>query len=465
MKHNFRKAAVGLAALSLIAAACGSDDVAEPAAEPAAETTVAAEPAAEPEGTSILNGEIPCEQQYAGKKVTIFSPVRNTDTDLAIPDFVAGYDPLVECTGVEIEWQGTDQFETEINVRMEGGNPPDVVDYPQPGLMRNHIEKGYLTQLPADVAAHTTDDFAAGWDVYASSAEGTIYGVPGRSSVKSIVWYSPSKFADGGYTIPTTLEELTTLSDQMVTDGTTPWCVGAESGVATGWVLTDWIEDFMLRVNGGDVYDQWVNHDIAFNDPQVKAAVDAVGAIVKNADYLGGENNVKAIATTKFQDGGLAIVSGDCQMHRQASFYVGSWPEGTTVAPDGDIWFFYLPSPADGPRFMLGAGDIYAAATDKPESFDVVRYTGSVEYQTSIANSRNELGPNVAIDLNAIEDPFLKAVFELQQTGEVFRFDGSDLMPGAVGAGTFWTEVTSWVIGNEDTQTMLDNIEASWPAS
>ena len=207
-----------------------------------------------------------------------------------------------------------------------------------------------------------TADFAAGWDVYASSADGVVYGLPGRSSVKSIVWYSPSKFADGGYEIPTTLEELTTLSDKMVADGTTPWCVGAESGVATGWVLTDWIEDFMMRINGGDVYDQWVNHEIPFNDPKVVAAVDAVGAFVKNADYLGGENNVKAIATTKFQDGGLPILSGDCQMHRQASFYVGSWPEGTNVAPDGDIWFFYLPSPAGGPKFMLGAGDIYAAA-------------------------------------------------------------------------------------------------------
>lgn len=464
MKRNFKKAAVGLVALSLVAAACGGDDdTTEPAAEPAADTTAAAADA--PAGTSLLNGEIPCEQQYAGKTVTIFSPVRNTDTDLAIPDFVAGYDPLVECTGVKIEFEGTDQFETEINVRMEGGNPPDVVDYPQPGLMRSHIEKGYLAQLPADIAAHVATDFAAGWDVYASSADGVIYGLPGRSSVKSMVWYSPSKFADGGYAIPGTLEELTALSDQMVADGTTPWCVGAESGVATGWVLTDWIEDFMMRINGGEVYDQWVNHEIPFNDPQVLAAVDAVGAFVKNADYLGGENNVKAIATTKFQDGGLPILSGDCQMHRQASFYVGSWPEGTTVAPDGDIWYFYLPSPADGPKYMLGAGDIYAAATDKPESFDVVRYTGSAEYQLSIANSRNELGPNKNLDVTQVTDPFLASVFALQQTGEVFRFDGSDLMPGAVGAGTFWTEVTAWVIGTEDTQTMLDNIEASWPAS
>ncbi len=455
-----------LVATGLVLAACGDDEKAATEATATAEETAATEATAEataPAGDSILNGEIPCEQQYAGKTVTIMSPVRNDENSpTTITDFVAGYDPLAECTGVTIEFQGGDQFETEINVRLEGGNPPDVIDYPQPGLMRSHIEKGYLTALPADVAAHVTADFAAGWDVYASGADGTIYGLPGRSSVKSMVWYSPSAFADGGYAIPTTLEELTALSDKIVTDGGTPWCIGAESGVATGWVLTDWMEDFMMRINGGEVYDQWVNHEIPFNDPQVVAAVDAVGAIVKNADYLGGENNVKAIATTKFQDGGLPIVTGDCFMHRQASFYVGNFVD-STVAPDGDIWFFYLPSPAGGPRYVLGAGDIYAAATDKPESMDVVRYTGSAEYQLSLANSRNELGPNLNIDLNSIEDPFLKAVAELNASAEVFRFDGSDLMPGAVGAGTFWTEVTAWVIGG-DTQTFVDNVEASWAA-
>ena len=94
-----------------------------------------------------------------------------------------------------------------------------------------------------------------------------------------MVWYSPAMFADGGYEIPQTLEELKALSDQIVADGGTPWCVGAESGVATGWVLTDWMEDFMLRINGEEVYDQWVNHEIPFNDPQVLAVADAVGAI------------------------------------------------------------------------------------------------------------------------------------------------------------------------------------------
>jgi alpha-glucoside transport system substrate-binding protein len=457
MKHQ--RIAVAAVAMSLVVAACGSDSSSSNTAS--GDTTAAggSTPA------SILNGEIKCEQQYKGKSVSVFSPVRDSDTDKPIADYVAAYQPLVDCTGVEIKWEGTDQFETEINVRLEGGNAPDVIDFPQPGLLAAEARKGYLKEFPADLAAHTKNDFLAGWDTYAT-VDGKIFAIPGRSNIKSLVWYSPKDFADKGYAIPTSLDELKTLSDKIVTDGGTPWCIGAESGVATGWVLTDWIEDFMLRLKGEKVYDQWVNHEIPFNDPQVKEVVDAVGAYVKNADYLGGEALVKAIATTKFQDGGLPLVAhdGSCYMHRQASFYSSLFPKGTKIGPDGDVNFFYLPSPAGGPKYMLGAGDLYAAGSDKPETYDVLKYTGSVDYQTVIANKRGELSPNKNLDVATITDPLVAQLSALQAASDVFRFDGSDQMPGAVGSGTFWTEVTAWVVGGSTTD-FLNNVEASWPKS
>ena len=450
-----KRIAVAAIAMSLLVAACGDDS------ESSTDGTTGGTGGGSAE--SILNGEIKCEQQYAGKKVTVFSPVRDSENDKPIADYVAAYQPLVDCTGVEIVWEGTDQFETEINVRLEGGNAPDVIDFPQPGLMAAVARKGFLKEFPADLADNVASDFLGGWDAY-GTVDGKVYGIPGRSNIKSLVWYSPKAFADKGYEIPTTLEELKALSDQIVADGGTPWCVGAESGVATGWVLTDWMEDFMLRINGEEVYDQWVNHEIPFNDPKVVAVADAVGEYVKNADYLGGEGLVKAIATTKFQDGGIPITTGDCYMHRQASFYASLWPEGTVVGEDGDVNIFYLPSPADGPKYMLGAGDIYAAGTDKPESFDVLKYTGSADYQLQIVNKRKELSPNKNIDFTQISDPFTKQLSELQAGADVFRFDGSDMMPGSVGAGTFWTEVTAWVIGGS-TEDFVNNVEASWPTS
>ncbi|MFZ4718709.1 MAG: ABC transporter substrate-binding protein [Ilumatobacteraceae bacterium] len=443
--------------MSLLVAACGSDGGSSSSDTTTGGSTGGSTPA------SILNGEIKCEQQYKGKSVSVFSPVRDSDNDKPIADYVAAYQPLVDCTGVEIKWEGTDQFETEINVRLEGGNAPDVIDFPQPGLLAATARKGFLKEFPADLAKHVQEDFISGWDTY-GTVDGKIYGIPGRSNIKSLVWYSPKAFADKGYKVPESLDDLKSLSDQIVKDGSTPWCVGAESGVATGWVLTDWMEDMMLRINGEKVYDQWVNHEIPFNDAKVKTVADAVGAYVKNADYLGGDALVKAIATTKFQDGGLPILTGDCFMHRQASFYASLWPEGTKIGPDGDINIFYLPSPAGGPKYMLGAGDLYSAGSDKPETFDVLKYTGSADYQIQIVNKRKELSPNKNIDFATITDPFTKQLSELQGGADVFRFDGSDQMPGAVGAGTFWTEITKWVVGGS-TDDFLNNVEKSWPKS
>ena len=177
--------------------------------------------------------------------MTVLSPVRNSETDPdAIQIFTDFWAPLVECTGVTIDFQGTDQFEVQAPVLLQGGSPPDVIDFPQPGLLRTLAPN--LITFPENVAEHAANDFIAGWeDLYTVDDE--VKGIPWRANVKSMVWYSPAAFEEGGYEVPETLEELTALSDQIVADGGTPWCAGIESGVATGWPITDWFEDFMLR--------------------------------------------------------------------------------------------------------------------------------------------------------------------------------------------------------------------------
>jgi alpha-glucoside transport system substrate-binding protein len=476
MRYAKRVVALGAVA-SLVLVACGSDDdgggAADTTAAPAgseapAETGAPGETTAGgAAGESLMDGEIPCEQQHEGKTVSILSPVRNSENDPdAIQIFTDFWKPLADCTGVTIDFQGTDQFEVQAPVLLQGGSPPDVIDFPQPGLLKTLADN--LIEFPEDVAAHAENDFIDGWqDLY--TVDGAIKGIPWRANVKSMVWYSPAAFEEKGYEVPETLEELQTLSDQIVADGGTPWCAGIESGVATGWPVTDWFEDFMLRINGPEVYDQWVNHEIPFNDPQVKAVADAVGSYLKNADYMGGENNVKAIATTKFQDGGVPIATGDCYMHRQASFYSALFPEGTVVGPPGDpaadVTYFYLPVAEEGdPKVMLGAGDILSAGTDKPETWDVIKYATSADYAVEMANEHAELSPRNDIDASLITDPLLASFAELLASSDVFRFDGADMMPGAVGSGTFWTEATAWIVGGS-TEDMLDNIEASWPAS
>jgi len=280
-------------------------------------------------------------------------------------------------------------------------------------------------------------------------------------------------FADKGYTIPTTWDEMIALSDKIVADNPSgdvkPWCAGIESGGATGWPATDWIEDIMLRVNGPEVYDQWVDHSIAFNDPKVVAAIDKAGTILRNDKYVnGGLGGVKTIATTSFTEAGLPILDGACYMHRQASFYQANWGEGVKVGEDGDVWAFYLPSINADQKPVLGGGEFAAIFADRPEVKAFQAYLASPEWSNAKADATPNggwLSANKKLDINKLVQPVDKLSYQiLSDPKAVFRFDGSDLMPSAVGAGSFWKQMTDWIALGKSSQDVADAIEKSWPA-
>ncbi len=403
-------------------------------------------------------GSTTSDKPFAGKTVTIFSSIRDVEADR----LEAAWKPFEDATGIDIKHEGSATFEDDLKLRVDGGKSPDLAFVPQPGLLATLVKGGKvvpLTDLQADVEANDI----AGW-VGFGSVDGKFYAPPFGANIKSLVWYSPKAFKDAGYEIPTTWQEMMDLSQKIVDDGGVPWCVGAESGGATGWVLTDWVEDVVLRTAGPATYDKWVTHEIPFNDPAIVTAVNLVGDIVKNdAFVLGGS---ESIPSTSFQEAGLPLLDGGCFMHRQANFYGNQFPEGTTKGPDGQVNAFYLPTvKADDPKVMLGGGELITAFSDKPEVEAVAKYLTSKEYADSRLALGNWLTPNKKADISLVTDPLEQTFASLLATSDVFRFDGSDLMPGPVGAGTFWSEMVEWVVGNTSTEDALTAIDKSWPTS
>ena len=398
------------------------------------------------------------DKPFDGKTVTILSSIRDVEADrleAAWADFEAE-------TGIDIKHEGSATFEDDIKLRVDGGDSPDLAFVPQPGLLATLVGGGKvvpLSNLQADVEANDID----GW-VGFGSVDGKFYAPPFGANIKSLVWYGPTAFKDAGYEIPTTWQAMLDLSQQIVDDGGTPWCVGAESGGATGWVLTDWVEDFVLRTAGPEVYDKWVAHEIPFNDPAIVTAVDAVGTIVKNDDFVVG--GAQSIPSTSFGESPLGLLDGSCFMHRQANFIGNQFPEGTTKGPDGQVNAFYLPVVNEGdPKVMLGGGELITAFSDKPEVEFVAKYLTGAEYANNRLAGGNWLTPNKKADISLVTDPLEQTFAQLLADSDVFRFDGSDLMPGPVGAGSFWSEMVEWVVGNRSTDEALKAIEDSWPTS
>ncbi|NMR21124.1 ABC transporter substrate-binding protein [Cellulomonas fimi] len=402
----------------------------------------------------------------SGKEISVYASIVDPEAQQQRDS----YKPFEECTGATIAYEGSREFEAQLPVRIQAGNPPDLAYIPQPGFLKS-ITEDYpdaLVPAPQGVIDNANEFYTEGWVNY-GTVDGTLYATPLGANVKSFVWYSPSMFDEAGYEIPTTWDELIALSDTIAESGAKPWCAGVESGDATGWPATDFLEDVVLRTGGPDVYDQWVNHEIPFNDPQIVEALGTVGSILKNEDYVnGGLGDVQSIAAAPWVDAGLPILDGTCWLHRAANFYQANWPEGTEVAEDGDVFAFYLPGQSADDKPLLGGGEFVAAFSDRPEVQAFQAYLSSPEWANAKAEVTGQgwISANSGLDRDLLKSPIDILSFDLlTDESYTFRFDGSDQMPGSVGAGAFWTEMTAWFASDKDDKAVLDAIEAAWPAS
>ncbi|MFV0334717.1 MAG: alpha-glucoside ABC transporter substrate-binding protein, partial [Tropicimonas sp.] len=266
-----------------------------------------------------------------------------------------------------------------------------------------------------------------------------------------------------GYEIPETMEDLKALTEQIVEDGETPWCIGLGSGGATGWPATDWVEDLVLRTQPPEVYDGWVTNEIPFNDPRIVEAIEDFGWFAKNDDFVAG--GVNSVAATDFRDSPKGLFSSppQCYLHRMASFIPSFFPEGTLIPDDADFFYFPAYAEKDLGKPVLGAGTMFAITKDSGGAQELIRFLESpIAHEIWMAQS-GFLTPFKGANQEVFGDPTLKKMNEILLNADTFRFDGSDLMPGGVGAGAFWTGMVDYT-GGKSAQDVADQIQRSWDA-
>ena len=401
----------------------------------------------------------------SGQKITIDGPWGGADKDLF--ESVVAY--FEAATGADVEYIGADGFEQRIVIDAEAGSPPDLAVFPQPGLASDMAAKGLLLPLGEETAAWVKDNYAAGqsWVDLATykgkDGASALYGFFYKVDVKSLVWYSPDNFADAGYEIPASMEDLKALTDKIVADGGTPWCIGLGSGPATGWPTTDWVEDMMLRVNTPADYDAWVKNDLKFDDPKVIAAIDEFGAFARTDAYVAG--GAGGVASTDFRDSpkGLFASPPQCYMHRQASFIPSFFPEGTVVGQDAD--FFYFPSYAgkDLGKPVLGAGTVFGLMKESEAGRAFISFLQSPIASEVWMAQTSFLTPHKGVNPAAYANDTQRKLGDVLLNATTFRFDGSDLMPGAIGAGVFWTGMVDYT-GGKAAADVAAEIQKTWDA-
>ncbi|KJY81849.1 alpha-glucoside ABC transporter substrate-binding protein [Vibrio galatheae] len=404
-------------------------------------------------------------QDLTGQTVTIFGPWLTEDK--ALVESVVAY--FEQATGAKVNYSGSDSFEQQIAIDVQAGSAPNIAIFPQPGLAADLASKGFLTPLEPKTAQWINDNYAAGssWVDLGTFAgkdgKDALYGFFYKVDLKSLVWYVPENFEDAGYEVPQSMEELKALTEQIVKDGATPWCVGLGSGGATGWPATDWVEDMMLRTQSPADYDKWVTNELKFNDAKVVNAIEEFGWFVRNDAYVDG--GARAVAATDFRDSpkGLFTSPAKCYMHRQASFIPSFFPEGTELGADADFFYFPAYESKDLGKPVLGAGTMWSITKDSPATRAFMEFLQSpIAHEIWMAQS-GFLTPHKGANVEAYGNETLKKQGEILLQATTFRFDGSDLMPGKIGAGAFWTGMVDYS-GGKSAQDVANDVQTTWDA-
>lgn len=372
-----------------------------------------------------------------------------------------------EESGIEIQYVPDQDFTTTIQQRVGSGDAPDIGFFPQPGGLLAMAANGDVQPIDTYLDFDSLDRTLIPGLLESSRLNGRVYGAPMRLAVKSIVWYPKRAYQELGLNEePETLDELLEIAEEIKAQGAAPWCMAWGSDQATGWVGTDWIEEFMLRLHGPDVYDDWTSHRIPFDDPRVIEAFDAYGEIAQTEGNVPG--GVRGIISTGFGDAMAPAFRNppECFLHRQGNFAASFYPEQILADLDNEIGVMVFPPLEDGyaGQPILGGADLAALFNgDDPDSIEVMRFLTSDEFGAEWAGVGGWLSPHTTFDTSAYPDETTRQIAEIASSGDVFRFDGSDLMPQAVGSGTFWRGMIEWLNGDKTAAQVTAEIEASWP--
>lgn len=374
---------------------------------------------------------------------------------------------FAQANGFTVKFLKAASWDTEIRARVAGGNPPDVGLFPQPGVMCDLSKQKKVLAYDDATVATDKETLVPGFVGAGTCADGKVYGLPSAVSVKSLLWTDTPSFSAAGLTQPKTLDEMLALSDKIKGQGKVPWCIAAESGNATGWPITDWIEDLVLRLAGPENYDKWVTGQLKFNSPEIKPAFEYFQKIAfTDGNVLGG---TKAIVATNFQTGGNPLFKQPpgCYLFKQATFIAGKggFPDDVLAKLDTEVTVYPFPPKTEGSNPVLTGGDLAATFNNDANSIKLRNFIASKENGVE-AGKAGYFSPHKTFDVSLYPSKTLqKIASDVLYKSSAARFDGSDLMPAKVGAGTFWTEPIKWISGQEDLGKALDNIDASFPKS
>ena len=345
--------------------------------------------------------------------------------------------PLADECGIVLQPEST-RDQALLDTRVQAGNPPDVAFWNVTQILQYQDKLFAMDTLGASASAYIPGAIDPG------VIDGKWLGLPIKSDIKTIIWYSPVNFEAAGYAVPATWAELEALVEQIVADGNVPWSMGMESGDATGWTGSDFLQDIMLVKQGPDFVMGLIDGSVAYNDPGVKEAYEIYGKWATDPVYTVG--GAEGTLSTGFNDAILKVFSDppEAYMVKQSGFAGGTiTTQYPTLEFGTDYDFFVIPD-AKG---LQGGSDWMMAFSDKPAVKALVSYLASPEGGAAWAAASFDLSPNKGAEGNYTDVSLIKKA-EAFYSAEGFTPDIGDTIPGGFGSAEF-TAVSNYVNGGD----------------
>lgn len=379
--------------------------------------------------------------------IEIFGPYRGTEADR----FVESLRPFLRESGLRVRYVGSVDFVEDLRRRVtEDNDPPDLAVVPQPGLVRQLAAEHRIVAPGRDVAAAVAADYPPETAAF-GLVDGTLFAVPYRLTVKSLVWYRPDVFARHGWQRPRTLGELEALSARIASGSELrPWCFGMAAGSATGWAATDWVEDLVVRTAGPAVYRRWAAGSVPFRNPEIASAFARFRSLVLAPGRVAG--GLAAVVQTPVEDAlrPLFVDPPRCAMVKQADFAAAWLPDGTTIGAEGDVSWFPLPGATAADLPIVVGGDQVVQFRRDADVDALLAYLAGPDAGITWARRGGFVSPKSSIPEDAYPVGFHQGLVDALGSASAILFDASDRMPPDVGSGLVWSGITRWVAGVDD---------------
>src|ERR1700686_5452582 len=359
--------------------------------------------------------------------------------------FMAVMKPFTDQTGITINYEASRDQDALLTTRVAAGNPPDLAAAPSPSLLTTFAKSGKVKALNTIVDMTALQaQYSPGWITLGEPlADGKLYQVYSWVSLKGLIWYDPKNFQAKGYNVPNSWDALLNLQQTIKSSGTTPWCIGLESGAASGWPGSDWVKEIVLSQSGPTIYNNWWQGKVKWTSPEIKLAWQTWGQILgaNDSNVYGGAKNMSA---TNFGDAGTPIFQS-----ANASLQAGT-----------DFNFFGLPDiTAQYAGAHVVAGDAWSMFNDTPQAEKMMKYLTTADAQAIWVKRGGKISPNTQVPLADYPDALSKSTAQILVATKIAKYDAGDQMPSDM-RNAYWSAGLQFAQNQNNLNSILANLDA-----